>query len=166
MKIAAGLISMFLGLLVLVQSCAVAATARLGTNTQIADEASVGIMVGFLIFVAGAFAFGLPTVSTVILVLAGLLGLGSSSAYADMGIWAVVALMLAALSGLAARSQRRARAAAQATSAPALVPTPSLAAGRGTNMGTGTDPEAVRKSAAPSNRVEPTFGTDRDGGAA
>ena len=162
MKIAAGLISMFLGLLVLVQSCAVAATARLGTSAQIADEASVGIMVGFLIFVAGAFAFGLPTVSTVILVLAGLLGLGSSSAYADMGIWAVVALMLAGLSGLAARSQRRARAAAQAASAPALVPAPSLAAG----MGTGVGLEAVRRSAAPSNRIEPTFGTDRDGGAA
>ena len=60
MKIAAGIIGLIIGLLVLLQSCAVATTASLAEIEIGKQEGSVGVFVAFAMFVGGAFAFGLP----------------------------------------------------------------------------------------------------------
>ncbi|MBB3953070.1 hypothetical protein [Aureimonas jatrophae] len=113
MRIAVGLISIFLGLLVLVQSCAVATTAGLAQDAATGDAGAVGIVVGLLFFTGGAFSFGLPMVATVVLLLAGLLALLGGGAFGDLRIWAYVAFGLAGLSLIAWRSARKRAAAFQ-----------------------------------------------------
>lgn len=107
MKIAVGIISLFLGLLVLLQSCAVATTAGLVDNAAIGGAGAVGLLVGLLFFVGGAFAFALPLVAAIILFVAGLFAFIVSGEFGDMGIWGGVALGLAALEALAWRSARK-----------------------------------------------------------
>lgn len=108
MKIAAGILSLFLGLIVLMQSCVIASTAGLSKNVDFQQAGSVGLLVGLLFFVAGAFAFALPQVSAVLLVLAGLFALMVMKHFPDMGIWAFVAFGLAAMAAWARRSMRQA----------------------------------------------------------
>ncbi|MBB4305034.1 hypothetical protein GGD81_004100 [Rhodobium orientis] len=66
MKIATGIVGIVVGLLVLLQSCAVGVGSNLVNDQATLQAGSVGVLVGFLFFVAGAFAFGLPVVSMVI----------------------------------------------------------------------------------------------------
>ncbi|MCY1233563.1 hypothetical protein D9M68_365470 [compost metagenome] len=113
MKIAIGIISIFLGLLVLLQSCTVGTASHMLGDKATSDAGSVGILVGLLYFIGGAFAFGLPAVAMVILALAGLLGFAaaSSGSFADMTVWAVIALILAAGAFFSWRNARKAKAA-------------------------------------------------------
>lgn len=107
MKIAVGIISLFLGLIVLVQSCAVATTAGLADNAAAGGAGAVGLLVGLLLFIAGAFAFALPKVATIVLAAAGALAMIVSGEFGDMRIWGWVAFALAALSFVAWRSARK-----------------------------------------------------------
>jgi hypothetical protein len=97
MKIAIGIISMFLGLLVLLQSCTVGTASQMLGEQATADAGAVGMLVGVLYFVGGAFSFGLPVVAMVVFAMASLLALaaGASGNFSDMTVWAVVALILA-----------------------------------------------------------------------
>ncbi|RIK85517.1 MAG: hypothetical protein DCC69_10095 [Hyphomicrobiales bacterium] len=110
MKIAAGVIGLILGLLVLLQSCTVATTAGLIGEQASSEAGMMGILVALLLFVGGGFAFGLPMVAAIVFTLAGLLGFAASGNFGDMGIWGVVALALAAMSFFAWRSDRRKKA--------------------------------------------------------
>lgn len=105
MKIAGGILGLLLGLLVLLQSCTVATTASL-VGHEAAGAGAAGVLVGLLFFVGGAFAFGLPIVSTIAFVLAALLAFLAASEFPDMGIWGGVAVALAALCFFAWRSGR------------------------------------------------------------
>ena len=111
MKIAAGIIGLIIGLLVLLQSCAVATTASLAEIEIGKQEGSVGVFVAFAMFVGGAFAFGLPGVASAIFFVAGGLALLASTTFADLAIWGGVAWVLAAMTGWASYSARRARKA-------------------------------------------------------
>ncbi|RWH69474.1 MAG: hypothetical protein EOQ86_30230 [Mesorhizobium sp.] len=106
MKIAVGIIGILLGLIVLLQSCAVATGGSLASNQELAGAGSVGVFVGLLFFVGGAFAFGLPLVSAIIFVIGSLLALMAASAFGDMKIWAIADLILAAMAFFAWRSTR------------------------------------------------------------
>lgn len=104
MKIAAGILSLLLGLVVTFQSCAVSglgAIAAPGSTTG-----ALGTLVGILLIVAGAFAFGLPRVSMAISVAAAVLALIESSDFPDMRIYAVVCLGLAAMEFAASRKPK------------------------------------------------------------
>jgi L-cysteine desulfidase len=73
MKIATGIIGLFLGLLVLLQSCAVTAGSGLANDSATAAAASIGMLVGLVFFIAGAFSFALPLVGAIMFFIAGLL---------------------------------------------------------------------------------------------
>ena len=126
MKIAAGILSLFLGLIVLMQSCVIASTAGLSKNATFQQAGSVGLLVGLLFFVVGAFAFALPQISAVLLVIAGLFALMVMEHFPDMGIWAVVAFALAGMARLAWKPLRRGAKGGATTDAPAPAnPTPA-----------------------------------------
>lgn len=97
MKIAVGILGIALGLLTLLQSCAVATTASIIDQHAAADAGSVGIIVGLLSLIGGAFAFGLPLVSAIVLALASLFAFAVSADFPDMRIWGFVNLVLAGL---------------------------------------------------------------------
>lgn len=113
MKLATGIIGMFLGLLILLQSCGVAAGGGLIKDHATSGAGAIGMLVGVLFFIGGAFAFGLPLVATIVFSTASLLAfLGSQGLYADLKIWSVVSLVLAAMAFFPWRSARRAKAIA------------------------------------------------------
>lgn len=107
MKLAAGLIGIFLSLLVMLQACAIFAGGSVTQNETIGGAGAVGLVVGFLYFLGGAFSFGLPIVAVVIYALAGLLALAIAGDFPDMQIWAWVSFALAAMAFFAWRSARR-----------------------------------------------------------
>ncbi|WP_105381358.1 hypothetical protein [Neorhizobium alkalisoli] len=111
MKIAIGIISLFLGLLVLLQSCTVRTASHMLGDQATSDAGAVGILVGFLFFVGGAFSFGLPAVAMIVFAVAALLGFAASAAgsFADLTLWAFVALAFAVGSFFIWRSARKAK---------------------------------------------------------
>ncbi|TPI28806.1 hypothetical protein FJW07_30770 [Mesorhizobium sp. B3-1-9] len=109
MKIAVGIIGILLGLVSMLQSCAVATGGSLTSNHDLAGAGSVGLLVGLLFFIGGAFAFGLPLVSAIIFVVGSLFAFIAASSFTDMKIWAFADLILAAMAFFAWRSARGAR---------------------------------------------------------
>ena len=107
MKIAIGIIGLTLGLLVLLQSCTVGTASHMIGNEAGGDAGALGILAGLLLFVGGAFAFGLPIVSTVTFTLAGLIAFAGSAEFPDLQIWGFVSLGMAALGFFAWRSGRK-----------------------------------------------------------
>ncbi|RUU82760.1 hypothetical protein [Mesorhizobium sp. M7A.F.Ca.MR.362.00.0.0] len=110
MKIAVGIIGILLGLISMLQSCAVATGGSIAANHDLAGAGSVGVFVGLLFFVGGAFAFGLPLVSAIIFVVGSLFAFIAASSFTDMKIWAFADLILAVMAFFAWRSARRGRA--------------------------------------------------------
>ncbi|MCG0278538.1 MAG: hypothetical protein L5656_08430 [Thermanaeromonas sp.] len=108
MRIASGIISIFLGLIVLLQSCAVNVGGIAFGEKSAQEGGSVGILVALLFVVGGAFAFGLPKVTMIITGIAGVLGIaaGTTTVFKDMTIWGVVALILTAMNWFAARKPK------------------------------------------------------------
>ena len=107
MKIATGIIGLMLGVLVFMQSCVVATGSSLAEDQSTMQAGSVGILVGLIFFIGGAFAFGLPRAAMVIFAIAGLLALIASTtgSFGDLTIWGVVALVLAVMSFFAGRKK-------------------------------------------------------------
>lgn len=105
MRIAAGVISLLLGFGVLFQSCAVS-----GLGAIVAPDSAagaIGMLVGILLLMAGAFAFQLPRVAMVIsIICAGLAFIEASNDFADMNVWAVICLCLAVMEFFAGRKPR------------------------------------------------------------
>jgi len=108
MRIASGLISLFLGLIVLLQSCAVNVGGIAFGEKSAQEGGSVGILVALLFVVAGAFAFQLPKVAMIITGIAGVLGIaaGTTTVFKDMTVWGVLALVLTAITWFAARKPK------------------------------------------------------------
>ncbi|ETA72692.1 hypothetical protein MesloDRAFT_1573 [Mesorhizobium japonicum R7A] len=100
---------MLLGLVSMLQSCAVATGGSITSNHDLAGAGSVGVFVGLLFFVGGAFAFGLPLVSGIIFVVGSLFAFIAASAFTDMKIWAFADLILAAMAFFAWRTAPRGR---------------------------------------------------------
>lgn len=108
-RIATTVVALVLMLVIGLQSCAVYAGGSVLKEDATAQGGALGILLTLLFLVGGAFALGLPTVSLVVFVLAGLLGLlgGLTSGFPDLTIWGVVALVLAVLSYFGRREKRR-----------------------------------------------------------
>lgn len=104
MKVAAGVVSLVLGAVILFQSCAV-----VGLGAIVDPKSTTGMMgagVGVLLMVGGAFAFKLPKVAMVFSVLSGLLALMENADFKDMRIWAIVCFGIAAMEFFAARKPK------------------------------------------------------------
>lgn len=105
MRIAAGIISLVIGFAVLFQSCAVAGLGSLVSPDS--TTGAIGMLVGFLLLISGAFSFQLPKVSVVICVIAACFaGLEAMNDFPDMKIWAVICLLLAVMNYFAARKPK------------------------------------------------------------
>jgi len=111
MKTALGIICIMIGIVVILQSCVAATGSALAQDENTYGASAVGMIAGLLVFVAGAFAFGLPKVSMIILIIAGLIALIASSNFPDMMIWAFIAFGLAVLGFFAARQDKKKLAA-------------------------------------------------------
>lgn len=109
MRIAVGIIGIMLGLLVIMQSCTIMVGSDIAGDSVTSESGAVGILIGFLYFVGGAFAFGLPTVSLVMFIIAAVAGFAAASqgVFADLQIWAYGALILAVMSFFALRKARK-----------------------------------------------------------
>lgn len=109
MKIATGIISLIIGLIVFLQSCAVGIGGAVLADETTSQSGSVGLFVAFLLWIAGAFAFALPKVAMVISAIAGIFALmnGATSDYADMTVWGVIAFILAILEFFAGRKPKK-----------------------------------------------------------
>lgn len=106
MRIAIGIISLFLMLLIGLQSCALS----FGGHDDATWEAGVGVLVALLFLVAGSFAFKLPKVSLIVFVVAAVIALlngFSTKYYGDLRVWGFVSLALAALSYFASERKKR-----------------------------------------------------------
>lgn len=112
MKIAVGLIGIFLSLMILLQSCAITAGSSLIDDQTTFNAGAVGVMVGLLFFVGGAFAFGLPSVSIVLFTLGGIFGLAAAQDFPDLQIWGFVSFGLAVLAFAVWRAGRKHQAKA------------------------------------------------------
>lgn len=113
MKIAIGIIGIMLGILVLLQSCTVGTASHLVGDAATGDAGSLGILAGLLLFVGGAFAFGLPIVSTVTFTLAGLIAFAGSAQFPDLKVWGFIALAMAVMAFFTWRSAKKKKVAAQ-----------------------------------------------------
>ncbi|UIJ99247.1 hypothetical protein LZK82_02990 [Rhizobium leguminosarum] len=109
MKIAVGIIGIFLGLLVLMQSCAVTAGSGLLQDKATGGAGALGMLVGLLFFIAGAFSFALPLVGAIIFALAAAFAFiaSTSGSFSDITIWGFIALVLAVMSFFTWRSSKR-----------------------------------------------------------
>ncbi|MCQ1573473.1 hypothetical protein NFO65_22360 [Neorhizobium galegae] len=111
MKIATGIMGIMLGLLVLLQSCAIGAGSSLTGDQAMADSGGIGMVAGFLLFVGGAFSFGLPLIGGIVFVIAALLAFMGADHFPDLKIWGVLSLALAVIAISAWRSGRKVKAA-------------------------------------------------------
>ncbi len=116
MKIAIGIIGLMLGFLVLLQSCTVGTASHMLGNEAGSDAGALGILAGLLLFIGGAFAFGLPIVSIVTFTLAGLLAFAGSAEFPDLQVWGFASLGMAAMTFFAWRSGKKKVAAGAGTS--------------------------------------------------
>ncbi|WJH38895.1 hypothetical protein N7E02_18335 [Aliirhizobium terrae] len=114
MKIATGIIAVMLGLLVLLQSCTIGAGSSLLGDQATADAGAVGIIAGFFLFVGGAFSFGLPMIGGIVFLAAALVAFTGVEQFPDLQVWAVLALVLAAMALFAWWSDRKKRQASSA----------------------------------------------------
>ncbi|MFK0336995.1 hypothetical protein ACIQT7_07020 [Agrobacterium deltaense] len=114
MKIAVGIIGLFLGILVLLQSCAVTAGSGLLNDPATGSAGAVGMLTGVLLVIGGAFSFGLPLVGAIIFLLSALMAFIASSqgTFGDILVWGVIALVLAVMGFFTWRSAKRKKAAA------------------------------------------------------
>ena len=92
------------------------------------------MLVGLIFFIGGAFAFALPKVSMVAMIIAGILGIiaGTTTAYCDMTVWGVVAFNNCGIKLLAGRKRKPRRIPPrprQLHSTAAILPAPALPPG-------------------------------------
>ena len=102
MKIAIGIISICWVAIVFFQSCAAGLGGSIGEDEALAQAGSVGMVIGAGgLLLGGAFAFALPLISAIILLLGGGLLLMDSSSYSDLEVHAYVMIFLGVLSFIA-----------------------------------------------------------------
>jgi len=109
MKIATGIISLIIGIIVFLQSCTVGLGGAIFADEVSSQSGSVGLFVAFLLFVAGAFAFALPKVAMIVSAIAGIFALlnGATSDFSDMTVWGILAFVLAIMEFFAGRKPKK-----------------------------------------------------------
>ncbi|ABB14636.1 hypothetical protein [Carboxydothermus hydrogenoformans] len=108
MRIASGIISLIIGILVFLQSCTVSFGDALFSGKTTGSSGDLGMFVAFLLFIGGAFAFALPKVAMIFSAAAALFAFinGATSDFSDMKVWGVIALILAVMEFFGARKPK------------------------------------------------------------
>lgn len=118
MRVAVLIIGLMFFLITGFQSCvgylAGSGLEALGSSegTILAEVGAVGLLVSFLFLIGSAFVIGIPGISIVAFILAGILGLAISSDFPDMAVWGALAFVLAVLSFFGRRELRAKQAEA------------------------------------------------------
>ncbi len=117
MRVAVLVLSLFLMVVILFQSCAAGAVGALNSaigkdaaeTAQFSQGGAVGFVVAFLFLVGGAFAIGVPLISFVVFLIAAALAFGAArtTAFKDLEVWSWVSVVLAAFSFWGWRGKRR-----------------------------------------------------------
>ncbi len=111
MRVATMIIGIFLAIMLLVQSCTVFVGGELFTEESMSQGGAVGIFVGFLFIIGGAFALKIPKVSIVVFAIGAVVGFiaGATTEFGDMTFWAIAAVILSILSFAGHRRLQRGR---------------------------------------------------------
>lgn len=109
MRIAVLILTLVVGILLFVQTFVVATLGGAVGDEATAGAGAVGLLVAFLWLIAAAFVIGLPLISMIAFVIAGILALAmaASSDFSDLSIWGIASLVLAALSLIGFLTKRR-----------------------------------------------------------
>ncbi|MBC6437980.1 MAG: hypothetical protein GDA52_07560 [Rhodobacteraceae bacterium] len=97
MKIAVGIIAIALGLVALLQSCALTGVSSVIEDQATQEAGALGVLTAFLMFLGGAFAFGLPRVAQIFFILGFLASIPARDNFPDMWIWGIISAILAGL---------------------------------------------------------------------
>jgi hypothetical protein len=109
MRVAVLILGLILGAFMFFQSFAINALSGATSDKTSGEASAVGVFMALLWLVACALVVPIPLVSTIVFVVAGLLGFAAaaSSKFGDLQLWGVASLILAALSFIGWRSKRK-----------------------------------------------------------
>lgn len=99
-KLTIGIISIFLSMIVLFQSCAAGIGSALENNTKDTSGGS-GIFVALLMIIGGIVGIaarkskGGAIAATIVYVIAGIVGVASSGIFKDLMVWGIISFMIA-----------------------------------------------------------------------
>ena len=107
MRVATLILALFLMIIIGFQSCAATVGGGLG-DQALGEGGAVGVLVTFLYLIAAAFVLAKPIVSVVVFSLAAVIALmgGTTTPFADLIVWGVVAAALAVMSYFGMRELR------------------------------------------------------------
>lgn len=97
MKIAVGIIALVLSMVAFMQSCTITGLSGITNDSAVGEAGALGMLTAFLMFLGGAFAFGVPRAAQVLLGLAFLVSIPARDEFPDMWVWGIIALVLAVL---------------------------------------------------------------------
>jgi hypothetical protein len=106
MRIASGIISLSIAVIVMFQSCA-ASTIGSIADESLAGAGAGGILVAIFLIFAGAFAFKLPRVAAIFSIIAALIAfpIAATSAYKDLYVWGTLAILVTIFNFIAKKEQ-------------------------------------------------------------
>lgn len=98
MRIAVLVLGLILGAIMFVQTFLVYVLSGVANDAASGSASAIGLFMALLWLIAVALVLPLPLVSTIVFVLAGLLGFGMSAQFPDLSVWGGASLVLAVLS--------------------------------------------------------------------
>ena len=109
MRIAVLILGLLLGLLMFFQTFVVYALSGAASQQSMSEAGAVGLLMAVLWLIACALVIPIPLVSTIVFLVAGLLGVAAagSSKFSDLSIWGGISFILAVLSFIGWVGKRR-----------------------------------------------------------
>lgn len=107
MRIAVLILTLVLGTIMFFQTFLVASLSGVVGDEATSGAGAIGLLMALLWLVAAALVIPLPLISSIIFVIAGLLGFAVSANFPDLGMWGGASLILAVLSFFGWRGKRR-----------------------------------------------------------
>jgi hypothetical protein len=100
MRVATTVMALILSMVVLFQSYAVGVDSSMGENEGVAQGGAIGLLLAFFYLVGGVFALGIPAISAVVFLLAGVVALAAGASapeFAGLQLWGWASIGLAAM---------------------------------------------------------------------
>ena len=109
MRIAVLILTLVIGAFLFIQTFLVTALGGLAQDEVTSGAGAVGLVCALLWLIAAAFVIGLPLISMMAFVFAGILSLAmaASSDFSDLQLWGIASFVLAALSLIGWMTKRR-----------------------------------------------------------
>jgi hypothetical protein len=110
MRIALGIVGIFLSMVMMLQSCAITGVGGLTDDIEFGAAGALGVFAGFIFFVAAALSFSLPRAAGIVFLLSALLAVAGAQEFPDLSIWATLALIMgtfALISGYMAKKKKK-----------------------------------------------------------